>query len=313
MRRCIRGWTHGSFNFRTKFSAFQIGKISTILESFNATKPCDINRAIRGLQHLKLWKGSEYRTLLLYTGLVVLKDFLDEEVFDHFVLLSCMVRILSCNEYTKFYPIARSGLNAYIEKFATLYGIDSVSSNIHNLSHVVDDVIKFGILPNISSYPFENYLGQFKNLVRTGKLPLSQIAKRVSEIAQINILSTETKFPYVTGDDGKKQYKKIILNKNFVLANDEKNKWFLTKCSQIVEMINVKLYEGSYCILGRQIKTKTNLFISPFQSSHLDIYQTTDKTLDAAKLYNVSTIKSKIFTLNYKNKYVFIPIIHTLQ
>lgn len=120
MRRCIRGWTHGSFNFtkknQTKFDDKQIRRLSELLESVNSTKPSDINRAIRGLKFLKFWKGTEYRTLLLYTGMVVLKEILSDEVYEHFMLLSCAVRILSSGEYTRFVPIARALLVDYIEK-----------------------------------------------------------------------------------------------------------------------------------------------------------------------------------------------------
>lgn len=37
-------------------------------------------------------------------------------------------------------------------------GIDSISSNVHNLCHLVDDVKHLGYLPSISTYPFGNIL-----------------------------------------------------------------------------------------------------------------------------------------------------------
>lgn len=163
MKRCIRGWTHGSHNFtkknKTKFNYHQIQKISEHLENINSTRPNDISRAIRGLKYLNYWKGTEYRTLLVYTGMVVLKDILNEAAYEHFMILSCAVRILSSKEYNRYVPLARVLLIDYIEKFKHIYGKDSISSNVHNLCHVVDDVLKFGPLPNISSYPFENFFG----------------------------------------------------------------------------------------------------------------------------------------------------------
>ncbi|XP_053687147.1 uncharacterized protein LOC128736685 [Sabethes cyaneus] len=45
----------------------------------------------------------------------------------------------------------------------------TVTSNIHNLTHVVEDVEKKGSLPSISTYPFENHLYQIKNMVRSGR------------------------------------------------------------------------------------------------------------------------------------------------
>lgn len=75
----------------------------------------------------------------------------------------------------------------YIKKYIELYGNDSISSNVHNLCHIVEDVRKFGPLPFISSYPFENTLGYVKRMVRHGNLPLSQVSKRLTEISDLII------------------------------------------------------------------------------------------------------------------------------
>lgn len=52
---------------------------------------------------------------------------------------------------------------------------------------LVEDVKKFGPLPFISSYPFENTLGYVKRMVRHGNLPLSQVSKRLTEISDLII------------------------------------------------------------------------------------------------------------------------------
>uniref|UniRef100_T1H1I8 Uncharacterized protein n=1 Tax=Megaselia scalaris TaxID=36166 RepID=T1H1I8_MEGSC len=43
------------------------------------------------------------------------------------------------------------------------------------------DVKRFGVLDNFSCFPFENKLGEIKNCLRSGNLPLEQIAKRIGE------------------------------------------------------------------------------------------------------------------------------------
>uniref|UniRef100_A0A6P7GTY7 Uncharacterized protein LOC114342249 n=1 Tax=Diabrotica virgifera virgifera TaxID=50390 RepID=A0A6P7GTY7_DIAVI len=70
----------------------------------------------------------------------------------------------------------------YIEEFVSIYGEHSITSNIHNVCHVVEDVKRFGPLQNISSYKFENKLGIIKNLLRSGNKPLHQVVKRLIEI-----------------------------------------------------------------------------------------------------------------------------------
>lgn len=182
MRKCIYGWTTGSYNFRTKLSAREIELMSDMLQECNKRKPAEIHRAIRRLEYSKHWKGVEYRTFLLYLGPVVLKDFLSTKAYDHFLILFCAVTIVSCKAYLKFINVAEQLFKDYIEEFINIYGYDSISMNIHNLCHVVDDVKRFGHLPALSSYPFESCLGYLKSLVRGGNLPLSQIAKRLLEI-----------------------------------------------------------------------------------------------------------------------------------
>lgn len=108
-------------------------------------------------------------------------------------------------------------------------------------------------------------------------------------------------------------YKKIYLSEQFVLSNDRSNKWFLTKCAQIVEMINITFNEGILSIYGKPIKTKNAFFKKPFLSSHMDIYSSNKPTFDTARLFKINTIKCKLFSINLKNEVVFIPLLHTLQ
>ncbi|CAH1125480.1 unnamed protein product [Ceutorhynchus assimilis] len=189
MRKCLYGWVNGSYNFRTKLSAAQIDQLSYLLEECNKRRPIEIHRAIRKLKCLKYWKGTEYRTFLLYIGPVILKVFLTREAYHNFLTLCCAVTILSCNTYSKYIHIAECLLEDFIEQFIDIYGIDAISSNVHNACHVVNDVKKFGSLPEISSYPFENFLGHLKTLLHTGNRQLPQLAKRVIELSKFNSLS----------------------------------------------------------------------------------------------------------------------------
>lgn len=78
----------------------------------------------------------------------------------------------------------------YIEQYIDLYGIDSISSNVHNLCHLIKDVERFGVLPKISAYPFENMLQFMKNLIRHGNRPLSQAANRLSELVNMTAVGS---------------------------------------------------------------------------------------------------------------------------
>lgn len=68
-----------------------------------------------------------------------------------------------------------------------------MTSNIHNLTHLIDDVQKFGVLQSFTAYPFENKLGQMKKLIRNGRTPLTQLAKRISEMTQLDTSKVKSK------------------------------------------------------------------------------------------------------------------------
>lgn len=326
MRRCLFGWREGSYNFRTKFSKAQTDQLSNMLIACNKTKPIEIQRAIRSLKSLKFWKGSEYRIFLFYLGPVFLNHFLAPDIYNHFLKLSCAVMILSCNEYLKYIEIAKTLLDEYIEQFIDIYGIDAISSNVHNLCHVIDDVKKFGHLPLISSYPFENFIGQLKHLVRHGNLPLSQVAKRCAEMSKINIFKDENKDKiFVKKKINEKHelpmcngvYAYLNLTKDFVLRTNDKNKWFMTKGGDIVKMLNATYFKQKIHIFGERVNNKYDFFVKPFASSKINIFASKideHSSNMVRNLYSLSDIKCKIFCIEIShNEFVFLPLIHTLD
>lgn len=70
----------------------------------------------------------------------------------------------------------------FISHGQKLYGSEFAIYNIHVLSHLPDDFLNFGALDNFSAFPFENYLGNIKNLVRSSQKPLQQICRRIIEL-----------------------------------------------------------------------------------------------------------------------------------
>lgn len=74
-----------------------------------------------------------------------------------------------------------------------------MSSNIHNLSHIVNDVNRFGSLPSLSAYPFERMLFRIKYLLRKGDhdQPLPQVANRIQELTNLN-MDSEYKESYIS-------------------------------------------------------------------------------------------------------------------
>lgn len=76
MRRCLYRWVFGTKNYGRKWSKSLVHFTSQLLERCQQQMPMDIHRAVRNLNYLRYWKGVEYRTILLYVGIVVFKQVL---------------------------------------------------------------------------------------------------------------------------------------------------------------------------------------------------------------------------------------------
>lgn len=317
MKRCLFGWRDGNFgSYRSKLCAKDISKVSVFLEQ--CKMPFEIHRSVRSLEVLSHWKGSEYRTFLYYLGVVILKDVLSYDVYHHFLTFFCAITICSSTFYTHFLDLADSLLHHYVEYYQDIYGVDYMSSNIHNLTHLVDEVRRFGILSSFNTYPFENRLYQIKNLLRNGNLPLSQVAKRMSEIVQ-------------TENDALKCYNSKILHvpilkcKNslgfsskveyngFILSSNTPNKWFLTRSNEIVAMQYATIETCEAKIYGSAIKERKNVFDTPIQSSFLNIFKTVNLDFEKPKLFSVTNIKCKLVFVENNNESYFFPLLHTLM
>ena len=104
-------------------------------------------------------KAVEFRTFLLYSGPVVLKGFLSDEQYEHIFL------------------------KLFSNEFGVIYGRHQLIYNVHSLSHLENDCRMLNEpLDCFSAFPFGNFLGRLKVLLRGTKRPLAQLKKRLSEI-----------------------------------------------------------------------------------------------------------------------------------
>ncbi len=54
--------------------------------------------------------------------------------------------------------------------------------NVHSMIHLAAEAKHYGGLDKCSGFPFENYMHKLKKMVRSGKNPVSQLVKRLSEV-----------------------------------------------------------------------------------------------------------------------------------
>lgn len=74
MRKLMYRWVYGNKSYKHKWSKPLVGLMSRLLLQCQKHMPMDIHRAVRSLESLRHWKGLEYRTVLLYVGVVALKE-----------------------------------------------------------------------------------------------------------------------------------------------------------------------------------------------------------------------------------------------
>lgn len=91
------------------------------------------------------------------------------------------MRILLSPLCREFCDYARKLLRLFVTDFAKIYGTKFLVNNTHSLIHLADDAEKYGPLDSVSCFPFENYLGQLKKMVRRPQGPVQQIVRRVYE------------------------------------------------------------------------------------------------------------------------------------
>ena len=184
MRKLVMTWIKG--DRRVRSSAGQVQAISTKLSRLKQYVPSCFARKPRGWQEVERWKASEYRQFLLYTGKVVLRGVLRPDVYEHFLCLSvasCMLISPDLAEVHATY--AGELLKHFVEKGRSLYGNEFLVYNVHSMLHLKDEAEEYGSLDACSAFMFENYMQKIKRLVRSGKKPIAQIAKRLSESSGI--------------------------------------------------------------------------------------------------------------------------------
>lgn len=324
MKRLLTRWAFGqkgSMEKKWKKSQFEL--VSRSLETCQQYKPIELHRAIRNLTSVSKWKGTEFRVVLLYLGMVLFENVLDDKEYYHFLLLSCATRICSSQVYKYQQKTAENMFKLYVKLYGVLYGEHTKTSNVHLLTHIVEDLEHCNVdnLMKISTYKYENALRLIGLKLRHGNKPLEQVAKRVQEsmnapksndLFETKHFEIQTCFPEIRQSE--ETYNKIRISPEISLCNKTLgDSWFLTQTDEIVKFEYVKNGISGLEIVGKSLKEKREFFQDPIKSSKLKIFASNGETHDSC-IYNPKCIFAKMFCLpRGESQLVFMPLVSSLD
>lgn len=259
----------------------------------------------------------------MYLGPVCLKSVLSNKQYNHFLLLSVAVNILVSEKLCyKLNSFANNLLETFVKNSIKLYGKEFLVYNIHSLIHIADDVNRIGPLDTFSTFPFENFLGSIKCMLKKKNQPLQQIVKRVIEGSQLvkeNQITEKTSIvKFSTNADLptlglKGQNCSKLYFKNITLALNGKDSHVFLEDKNVYEIQNIlKLENGNFELIVKKFMKSWDFFSYPCSSKKLSIFKIDKLSIDYYH-YSVDKILMKVIVMPYKSYFVSFPLRHDLE
>jgi hypothetical protein len=332
MRRLVFAWLRkGPLSVRIGSNAAKV--ISDRLTSLRQFIPSEFSRRPRSLDEISNWKATEFRQLLLYTGVTVFEGILSADIYNNFLMLFVFSTILISPRLAASFQLcdyAEKLSFTFIDSLKTLYGHDMIVYNIHSIIHLPSDAKLFGNLDNISAFPFENKLKSIKKLVRKPHLPLQQICRRFGENEQFLKKQDRNHYPKLSRDHTGgpvvanlsvvKQFQSYE-EEHFKLAVTTRDGCFMTKDCRFMILCNIVLLtDGSIVFICEELKNPMNVFNYPMNSSDINITKVVHRVstqpsylaIEATQLAH-KCIRLPLFDRNkhsYSQQFVVLPLLH---
>lgn len=276
-------WIKDPLNVR--LPSWKVNQLSELTMNFKPLFLCEFSRKPRTLLEVSRWKATEFRSFLLYIGPIVLKKILNSHCYDNFIALNVAMTILLSPSLNKFFQYAQELLEFFVKSFEQIYGQHLISSNVHNLIHIVDDYHRYGPLGCCSAFPFENYMQFLKALLRKPDKPLEQVIMRYHEGDNLvlqtkltqntnNLLGAHNKGPLINNVTINPQYRTLVKDNFKLKIIIDADSYFCTNNNDIVKLVNIAHLKesGDVVLIGKKFIQKKDFYTHPIKSSHLNIY-----------------------------------------
>ncbi|KAL2083702.1 hypothetical protein ACEWY4_021475 [Coilia grayii] len=320
-RKLIRFWMKGDLCCRLGSQA--VKAISARLVQLTEHIPVEFQRKPRSLSEIDRWKATEYRQFLLYTGPIVLQDILSSSQYKNFMNLSIAMYLMLSPALCKYYcDFADTLMTHFLNEFEQLYGADEIVYNVHNLSHLADDVRRYGALDGISAFPFENYMRKLKKICRKPQFVLQQIHRHITlERAFVtpkknkNPDKTILKIKHTCGPTIATlphctQYKKAIFEL-FCVATTVGNNCVMVQgnLGLVQNILCDERTDTNYIIFRRFLKLDS-LHSSPLDSKDIGFYKASN--LESTNhVHLLSDITKKYVLIPMTSEWAAIPLLHS--
>ncbi|XP_067229733.1 uncharacterized protein [Chanodichthys erythropterus] len=320
MRRLLDLWISTTGPLYCRISSSQASIVSDRLLALRNYIPSEFARRPRVLAERCRWKATELRQFLLYTGPVVLRGILQPQIYDNFMLLSVGVYILASPQYCmELNDFAKTLLVSFVEHFGLLYGEEFLVYNIHGLVHLSDDVKVHGNLDLISAFPFENFLGKLKKLVRGPLNPLTQVIRRLSEMendsysSDVKEATQKLENEHMDGpvpecfSQQVRQYR--VLATDDVVVKVKERDCCIKIDKKLLLVQNIVEDKGIVYIVANEYKQVEHFFTYPIDSRELGIFVVSNLSTNI-KCFMVRNKPQKYVRLPFQNRFVVVPLLH---
>ena len=193
--------------------------------------------------------------------------------------------------------------------------------NIHALIHLSDVVNFFKCsLSDTTAFPFENLLGKLKKMIHSGRKPLQQLCRRMSE--KFSIIEEKATIPPAflilkSKQNYCKKEEKITSFKyhDYTYSTCQPNNCVLLQNGEFALISNIAgSKEDDICIHGNKMKKIANAYEHPTKSADLNIHeisQTNDIIQFKLKDIDVKALFLNIYKIedDEKKQYV-LPMLH---
>lgn len=299
--------------------------LKEMLESVSNDVPSEFQRKKFDLDDIANWKATQFRFFLLYCG-SFLRYVLSENAYKHYLLLFAACRILcsaECVQKETYVTYANDLLIRFFILLPTFYGKRSQVMNFHNLIHITDDVNYMKApLSFFSAFPFENFLGKIKSLVRTPANPLSQICRRISELE-----SRDLSVSNITSCNSQKKFEKTITEmtnsnlerityKNMTLTTKHPNNTVMLQNGKICQIKDIYVKTKNPTSLFTDIyitvytyKCKETFCNFPCKWSNLGIRKV-EALKSSADCYRLSDVLNKCVLITIRDMKFAIAMLH---